>query len=453
LKSLTKYLLLLDLLGANGALFLAYLLILHEPFRYFHPTGAGVVRGIVIVTGVLFTSYFMELYSRDISYDLAGLAARIAIALNLAFLGLLLFIFLVPTLTIGQKVLACYLLGFGLIQFLIHAGFRFIEQKFELLPRVLILGVGPLAAKMGDAVAELTHSYVLTGFMPVGSEKIAVQQDKVISEGATLLETVAARRVAKIVVAVTDRLNEYPLREILSCKLRGIAVLDAPTFYERVMGKMLIEEITPEWFIFSQGFQISALKRAVKRSVDVLISLLLLPVILLLFPFIALMIKFDSAGPVIFGQLRVGENEKPFTLYKLRTMDNNAEVDTGAVWACDNDPRITRMGHFLRKCRLDEFPQLYNVLRGDMSIVGPRPERPEFIEELKEIIPYYSERHLIKPGVTGWAQVNYPYGASVEDAVEKLRYDLYYLKNFSTGLDIIIIIETVKVIFNQRGGR
>ena len=453
MKSRTKILLFLDLLGANGALTLAYLLIEKEPFRYFHPTGAGFVRGSVILVSAMFTSYFMELYNRDIRFDLAGLAARIAIAINLAFLGLLFFIFIIPTLTVGQRILTCYLLGFGTLQFLIHAGFRFVEHKFELLPRVLILGVGPLAAKMGDVVQEMTHNYVLTGFIPAGSEKAVVPREMILDNGMNLIDTALKRRVDKIVVAVGDRFNEYPLQEILACKLRGIAVLDAPTFYERVMGKMLIEQITPEWFIFSQGFQISGLRRAVKRSVDVLISLLFIPALLLLFPLVAAIIKLDSKGPVIFGQLRVGENEKCFTLYKLRTMDNNAEADTGAVWAQNNDPRITRIGNFLRKCRLDEFPQLYNVLRGDMSLVGPRPERPEFIEQLKEIIPYYSERHLIKPGVTGWAQVNYPYGASVEDAVEKLRYDLFYLKNFSTGLDIMIILETIKVVFNQRGGR
>ncbi len=415
--------------------------------------GVGVVRGIVILVSVMFTSYFMELYSRDIRFDLAGLAARIAIVINLSYLGLLFFIFIIPTLTVGQRILTGYLLGFGTLQFLNHAGYRYIEHKLELLPRVMILGGGSLAAQMGAVVLGMKHSYVLTGFMPIGSEQVVVPRDKILGEGMNIIDTALKKRVDKIVVAVGDRFNEYPLREILACKLRGISVLDAPTFYEKVMGKMLIEQITPEWFIFSQGFQISPLRRAIKRSVDVLISALTLPLLLVFFPVIALVIKLDSKGPVFFGQIRTGENEKPFTLYKLRTMDNNAEAVSGAVWAQSNDPRITRIGKFLRKCRLDEFPQLYNVLRGDMSIVGPRPERPEFIEQLKEIIPYYSERNLIKPGISGWAQVSYPYGASIEDAVEKLRYDLFYLKNFSTGLDIIIILETFKVMFNQRGGR
>ena len=453
MKYRTKTLLLLDLIGANSALFLAYLIAAQEPFRYFSPTGAGVIRGIIIVVSVLFASYFMELYNRETCHDLAGLAARIAIAINLSFLGLLLFIYLVPTFSVGQRVLAFYLLGFGTFQFLFHAGFGMVEQKLDLLPRVMVLGVGTLAAQMGEIAESAQHTYRLAGFMPVGPEQVAVPREQILDGGSSLTDMVLQRRVDKIVVAVSNQFTEYPLQEILSCKLRGIDVMDAPSFYEKVKGKLLIEQITPEWFIFSQGFQIAPLRRAIKRSADVVISLLVLPLLLLFFPIMALIIKLDSPGPVFFGQLRVGEHELPFTLYKLRTMTHNAESDTGAVWAQEDDPRITRIGAVLRKCRLDEFPQFYNVLRGDMSIVGPRPERPEFIEQLKEIIPYYSERHLIKPGVTGWAQVNYPYGASVEDAVEKLRYDLYYLKNFSLGIDFMIILETVKVVFNQRGGR
>ena len=453
MRNRTKYLLFLDIVCANGALLLAYLLIYNELLLNFHPTVPGIVRGIIILFCVLLTSYFMEIYNRDLRVDLAGLAARIAVSLNLSFLGLSLFIFMVPNLTVGQRFLTFYLMGFGLIQFLVHAGFHLIELKFKLLPRVLILGAGALAVKIGEVVSDLSQNYTLTGFMPAGSERILVPREKIFGEGMSLIETVLKERVDKIVVAVGDRLHEYPLQEILACKLKGVSVYDAPTFYEVATGKLLIEQITPEWFVFSQGFCISSLRRTIKRCADILICLVAMPALLLLFPVIALAIKLDSAGPVFFRQLRVGENERPFMLYKLRSMNNNAEFATGAVWAQDNDSRITRMGNFLRKNRLDEFPQLYNVLRGDMSIVVPRPERPEFIEQLQEVIPYYSERHLIKPGVTGWAQVNYPYGASVEDAIEKLRYDLYYLKNFSLQLDVMIILDTIKVVFSQRGGR
>ena len=453
MKNRTFYLLFLDTICSNGSLLLAYLLLFDEPFRYFHPTVPGGFRGVAIVLCVLFSSYFMELYSRDLRLDAAGLAARIAVSLNLSFLVLSLFIFMVPTLTLGQRYLTLYLLGFGVVQFLVHACFRFIEMKLNLLPKVLILGTGSLAAKIGEVVVGLTQNYVLVGFVPDGSDPIIVPREEIVGEGMNLYETALQKRVDKIVVAVSDRLYGYPLQEILTCKLHGVSIFDAPGFYEMATGKLLIEHITPEWFVFSHGFCISSLRRAIKRCFDILICLVMLPVLLLLFPVVALIIKLDSAGPVFFQQIRIGENEKYFTIYKLRTMYNDAEFDSGAVWAQDSDPRITRTGNFLRKCRLDEFPQLYNVLRGDMSIIGPRPERPEFIEQLKKIIPYYSERHLIKPGVTGWAQVNYPYGASVEDAIEKLRYDLYYLKNFSIQLDFMILLETVKVVLKQRGGR
>ena len=444
----------MDVVCANSALLAAYLLMFRvEPFRYFQPSKAGIARGVVVLVTVLCTSYFMELYSRNLRLDLAGIAARVAISLNLAFLGLSLFIFIVPTFTIGQRFLTLYLLGFGAFQFLCHAGFRYAEQQFNLLPKVLILGSGPLAATIGEIVNGRSENYVLAGFVATGGEQSVVSHDQIRGNGGSLFEISKREGVDKIVVSASNRLNEYPLQDILTCKLNGIEVFDAPTFYELTTGKLLIEHITPEWFVFSQGFYLSPLRRVIKRCTDILICLTVLPILIPFLPIMALIIKLDSPGPVFFQQVRVGENEKLFTLYKLRTMDNNAEVETGAIWAQDNDPRITRVGNFLRKCRLDEFPQLFNVLRGDMSIVGPRPERPEFIEQLKEIIPYYSERHLIKPGVTGWAQVSYPYGSSVDDAIEKLRYDLYYLKNFSIQLDAMIVLETIKVVFFQRGGR
>jgi sugar transferase (PEP-CTERM system associated) len=232
-----------------------------------------------------------------------------------------------------------------------------------------------------------------------------------------------------------------------------VKVVDAPSFYEEVTGKLLLENITPSWFIFSHGFRITLLLRIVKRIIDVSLSLAGLLMFLPFFPLIALLIRLDSPGPVFFGQERVGENERNFTVYKFRTMRQDAESSTGAVWAQKNDPRVTRLGRFLRKCRIDEIPQLVNVLLGEMSLVGPRPERPEFVDRLKEVVPYYSERHFVKPGITGWAQVCYPYGASVEDALEKLRYDLYYTKNISLTLDLRVILKTIKVVLFGQGGR
>ncbi|MRR07231.1 MAG: exopolysaccharide biosynthesis polyprenyl glycosylphosphotransferase, partial [Deltaproteobacteria bacterium] len=206
-------------------------------------------------------------------------------------------------------------------------------------------------------------------------------------------------------------------------------------------------------FIFSDGFRRTGFGRIMKRSADVALSLVGIILVLPLLPFVALGIKVTSPGPILFRQVRVGQGDRPFVLYKFRSMRADAEKASGAVWAQKDDPRVTRFGKFLRTSRLDELPQLYNVLRGDMSLVGPRPERPEFVDKLKEVIPYYSERHFVKPGVTGWAQVKYPYGASVDDAIEKLRYDLYYIKNMSMLLDIIIVLETIKVVLFGRGSR
>jgi sugar transferase (PEP-CTERM system associated) len=230
-------------------------------------------------------------------------------------------------------------------------------------------------------------------------------------------------------------------------------VVDGLSFYEEITGKLAIENINPSWFIFSDGFRLTPFMHLYKRAFDLFFAALGLLLTMPILPLLALAIRLESPGPILFRQLRVGENEIPFLLYKFRSMRQDAESATGAVWAQVDDPRVTRLGNFLRKSRLDEIPQLFNVLKGEMSFVGPRPERPEFIEKLKERIPYYGSRHCVKPGVTGWAQVSYPYGASEADALEKLRYDLYYIKNYSLPLDFLIILETVKVVLCGKGGR
>ena len=257
----------------------------------------------------------------------------------------------------------------------------------------------------------------------------------------------------QIVVSLSEQRGAMPMRGMLDCKLNGIDVIDAASFYELITGKLLIENIRPSSLIYAEGFRVTPLVLFMKRVADILLSTVGLITALPLAPLIALLIRLDSPGPVFYRQVRVGQGEKNFLLYKFRTMLQDSEADTGAVWARENDPRVTRVGAFLRKSRLDEIPQLLNVLRGDISLIGPRPERPEFVEELKKIIPYYSERHIIKPGLTGWAQVRYPYGASVEDAIEKLKYDLYYHKNLSFVLDMTIILDTIKIVLIREGGR
>jgi sugar transferase (PEP-CTERM system associated) len=259
--------------------------------------------------------------------------------------------------------------------------------------------------------------------------------------------------INKVVVAIKERRGALPLKELVKCRVRGIDVIEGTSFYEMLAGKLIVDQINPAWIIFSEGFYKSRTRRFLKRSTDVILSMAMLILFSPLFLLTALLIKIDSTGPVLFSQERVGKNKKSYMLYKFRSMIEDAEKHSGPVWASDNDKRITRIGKVLRKWRIDEIPQLWNVLKGDMSFVGPRPEREYFVNKLEEIIPYYGERFSVKPGITGWAQVCYSYGASVDDAVEKLNYDLFYIKNMSAFMDLMIILRTIKIVLFGKGAR
>jgi sugar transferase (PEP-CTERM system associated) len=319
--------------------------------------------------------------------------------------------------------------------------------------RVLVIGVGPLAETIEKLLIGQSGRNVFAGFVRPATDLCKVPENKIIGDVERIIALVERENASLLVVAVTERRGGLPVRDLLRCKLNGVDIVDAVTFYEEMTGKLLIENIQPSWFLYSDGFRVTTFLRFYKRIFDVMLSLSGILIALPAWPIVALLVRFDSPGPIFFKQIRVGERENLFKVYKFRTMRQDAEKETGAVWAAEDDPRITKVGKFLRKTRLDEIPQLYNVLKGDMSFVGPRPERPEFVDRLNRNIPYYSKRHSMKPGVTGWAQVCYPYGASDEDALEKLRYDLYYIKNYSLLLDFLIILETVKVVLFGRGGR
>jgi sugar transferase (PEP-CTERM system associated) len=262
-----------------------------------------------------------------------------------------------------------------------------------------------------------------------------------------------AEQVSSIIVALDEKRGIMPYRELLNCKVRGFSVIDGESFYERITGKILVEKINPSWLIFSDGFEKSAPAKLVKRVVGLVLSSIMLTLLSPLIAIVSIAIKLDSKGPVLFSQERVGEDGEIFKVYKFRSMREDAEALSGPLWAEENDPRITRVGKIIRKLRIDELPQLWNVLRGDMSFVGPRPERPFFVEKLKAKIPYYKERFSVKPGVTGWAQVKYGYGATEKDALEKLKYDLYYIKNMSLIMDLMVIFHTVKIVLLGRGSR
>jgi sugar transferase (PEP-CTERM system associated) len=442
-----------DILAGFFALFIAFCIRFGGPFRIHDLSNMDALRVVLFVSIMILSSFFTEIYNINRELDWKESGSRILVANVISFFILSSIYFMAPVVMYGRGLLILSLAIHVALQFAWHLIY-YISSKFSgFARRVLILGTGPLAQQMGGLIAVANNNYVLSGYVNCASELSNIPFKNIVGNHNELYATALRERVHKIVVSLSERRGIFPLQHVLDCKMSGIEVVDAPAFYEQVTGKLLIENITPSWFIFSQGFRVTALLRIVKRTIDLLSALFILLLVLPFLPIIALIIKLDSSGPILFKQVRVGERENSFVLYKFRTMGVDAEKNSGAVWAVKDDPRVTRVGEFLRKSRIDEIPQLFNVLLGNMSLVGPRPERPEFVEKLKEIIPYYSERHFVKPGVTGWAQVRYPYGASVEDAIEKLRYDLYYIKNLRATFDLMIILETIKVVLFRRGGR
>jgi sugar transferase (PEP-CTERM system associated) len=319
--------------------------------------------------------------------------------------------------------------------------------------RVLVLGTGAIGKVIAGLVETGARPFSIVGFLddnPNAPETVPAPYallGKIQDQPALVEES----RPDLIVVAQMNRRGNFPAKALIDCRMRGIQVEDWPTFYEKETGKILVTDLRPSWLIFSDGFVKTPRTEIVKRFVDVGLSLVALALSLPVMALIALAIKLESRGPALFRQPRLGQNGRVFILKKFRSMREDAEKLTGPVWAQQEDPRVTRVGSFLRKTRLDELPQLFNVLVGDMSFIGPRPERPEFVYELQKQIPFYMERLSVKPGITGWAQVKYRYGASVEDALEKLQYDLYYIKNLSLFLDLVILIATIQVVLFARG--
>jgi sugar transferase (PEP-CTERM system associated) len=326
-----------------------------------------------------------------------------------------------------------------------------------LLPhRVLVLGTGPEARLVEATLASANPlGFRLVGFYGLerGQESV-VTPGRVVARGAALDETVRQLRVDEVIVAVRQqRGGVLPLRELLDCRLAGVRVTDLAGYFERVHGQVPIESLKVSWLIYGQGFRQNQLRAFVKRTFDLVVSGALIVVALPVILFAALLVALEGGGPVIYRQERVGLRGRTFTVLKLRSMSADAEKDGRAAWATKNDMRITRVGRWLRRTRIDELPQLLNVLRGEMSFVGPRPERPEFVAMLTEQIPFYAVRHSVKPGLTGWAQVRYSYGATVEQSVRKLEYDLYYVKNHTLLLDLVVLLETVRVVLLGEGAR
>jgi sugar transferase (PEP-CTERM system associated) len=331
--------------------------------------------------------------------------------------------------------------------------FNSLTRSLRLSERILVVGTGHTARKVTRQILDQRDfAYSVVGFIDDDPSRIGerIVNPGIIGTPADIARLITERRIDRIVVGLSDRRGKLPVDELLNAKLRGVRVEDATTTYERVTGKILIDDLRPSWLIFSDGFHVSRLTRWTKRSIDLALALVLAVAAAPFMVLTAIAIAIESGLPVLYCQERVGENGRTFTLFKFRSMRKDAE-NGRPVWATDGDERVTLVGRFIRKTRLDELPQIWNVLRGDMSFVGPRPERPFFVAELAREIPFYIQRHAVKPGLTGWAQVKYRYGSSIEDAMEKLRYDLYYIKHLSVVFDLTIVFDTVKVVLFRKG--
>ena len=319
--------------------------------------------------------------------------------------------------------------------------------------RVLVLGAGQRADRLRRLGERPESGFVMVGYIQMSDQQPVVEEAINRSAIHNLTRFVENLGVSEVVLALEERRNALPLKDLLRIKTTGVHVNDFSSFLERETGRIDLDTVNPSWLIFSDGFSSGrAVSSVAKRLFDIMASSLLLALTFPLIVVFAVLVKLDSRGPAFFRQTRVGLYGEPFSVIKLRSMRLDAEAG-GAQWATERDPRVTRVGNFIRKVRIDELPQTWSVLKGEMSFVGPRPERPEFVADLEEQVPYYAERHMVKPGITGWAQINYPYGASIEDSRHKLEYDLYYAKNYTPFLDLLILLQTLRVVLWREGAR
>jgi len=406
---------------------------------------------ILAVTGiVLLFSHLFDLY------DSSSLGAKwdqiFRVLLVLGFVALVLSAvgFLYPSILPGNgsALAGLIILTFTLLGWR-GAYFWMVKQPF-LRERVYVLGTGERALRLVTGLRERAALGVeVVGW--TGDLDGELTRDAAASHLLGLAR--GEKGVHRVIVAMPNRRGTLPVEELLDLRLGGVKVEEATSWLEKITGRIEVEQLYPSWLIFAEGFRFSSVFRLVRRAVNFLVALAGLVISLPLLPFIVLAVKLDSSGPVVYRQQRVGRRGVVFYCYKFRTMRVDAEADTGATWASDDDPRITRVGKFLRSSRLDEIPQLWCVLKGDMHFVGPRPERPEFVQWLSKEIPYYGVRHVVRPGLTGWAQVQYKYGNTLADAREKLQYDLFYIKNASLGLDLLIMFQTIKIVLLGRGAQ
>ena len=401
--------------------------------------------------------YFNDLYDLQISYTIKEISIRLLQALGISAFILSFFYLIIPNLIIGEGIFAFSILF--IIFFIItwRLCYMMILSKGLFNQKIILLGSDELAKKIEQEITQKKDSgYTISVKVreddACNGKGESCSKYTILKKGFDgLCEMAKEMEITKVVVAIKEKRGALPTKELLNCRVDGIEIIEGNSFYEMLTGKLDVSQINPSWLIFSDGFRKSFLRKFIKRAEDLAFSLILLIVTSPIFILTALFIKIDSKGPVVFSQERIGENRKVYKVHKFRSMIQDAEKHSGPVWAEDNDPRVTRVGKIMRKLRIDELPQLWDVFKGQMSFVGPRPERDFFVKQLEAKIPYYGERFSVKPGVTGWAQVSYGYGASEEDAVEKLNYDLFYIKNMSTVMDFVIVIRTIKTVLFGKG--
>lgn len=395
-------------------------------------------------------------YQRQTGRFINMLVLRIATSLLLGLIPLGVSFYFMPQFFLGRGALFLAVLFSFLLISLVRLFFKKAVKEQTMWTRVLVLGAGKKAEFIRDAIktGELKGLNIISYVAMPGDKE--VPSNEVVKTDKSLIDYVEEQDIDEIVIAVDDRRSsDFPTKVLIECKMSGINILDLVTFFERRAGKIRLDMLSPSWLYLSEGFRIGTFRRIGKRVLDILVVLLLLPMALpfMLLVSIAILIESGGRGPILYSQTRVKQDGLPFQIYKYRSMATDAEKDGVARWASKNDSRITRVGKIIRKGRLDELPQLFNVIKGDMSFVGPRPERPEFVEKLAEIIPYYEERHRVKPGLTGWAQVCYSYGDTEADSIQKLQYDLFYVKNYSVLLDMLILLQTAEVVLLGKGAQ
>ena len=426
-----------------------------DPAGFDHFTSGLAARAVLVAVCVTGAMLAFGLYQAYVRHSRLDLLLRVLLSFALGGIALLVLYYVAPGAYIGRGVLAISLIiGIGAVLSVRYVVSR-LSSAAILKQRVLVYGAGSNANLINTRLRRRSdrQSFNILGFVPAGNQPVVVDESMLIRTDQPLCALAERLNVDEIVIAPDERRGGMPMEQMLDCVQHGVLVTDLSTFFEREAGMVQLNIVDPSWLVFSGGFDYSTPRRLTKRCFDLFAacSLLLMawPAMLL----VALAVKLESKGPVIYRQVRVGEYGRHFEMVKFRSMRVDAESDGVARWATRDDDRSTRIGRFIRKTRLDELPQLFLVLTGEMSFVGPRPERPQFVDMLNSEIRYYDVRHSVKPGLTGWAQLRYPYGASVRDANEKLKFDLFYVKNHGLVFDLMIMLQTVEVVLFGRGAR